>query len=171
MLPDLFKNPLPPHCCTSDHNSINTIRIKGTFSCFSGYNVSIANDWNLHSWIVLYLTNESPVGIPFIQLRPGSAVNGECFDSNVLKPFSYINNIPAVIIPSQPGFDGYRKLNRIYYGFCHFYHKRNIAQHSGTRTPCCYFSYGTAKIDINEVGSRFLGDTGSFSHAIDEVSV
>src|SRR5258708_22204798 len=113
---DFLKNPGIADGGSSDHDTVHSISVLILKRFFGVIDISIAKYGNLYAGIRLHFSNQRPVGIAFIQLCAGSAMNGECLDACILKSLRNLFNIFRLVVPAEPGFDGHWQFRRIHNG-------------------------------------------------------
>src|SRR5690606_15688460 len=84
-----------------DHCAIQTVFITHFHCFFRSVNIAIPKDWNVHSWVVLYLGNWLPIRISLIHLRPSAAMNGQRLAAYILQAFGNFHNPYGIVVPAQ----------------------------------------------------------------------
>ena len=113
---NLPKNPGIANGCATNHDAIYAIPVFIFQRFLWTINISIAKNGNMDAGIIFYFGNQRPVGLTFIHLRAGAAMDGKGFDAYILQSLGYFYNVFALLVPTQPGFYGYRQLGAFYNG-------------------------------------------------------
>src|SRR5690606_8686299 len=92
-----------------------------------------------------------PVGFAFVHLRASASVNGESFDTHVLKALRDFFDVLGVVIPTESCLNGDWQSGRLYYSIGESYHQVDVFEYAGTGTFECDFFYWAAEIDVEEV--------------------
>ncbi len=98
----MTEQPWFSHGCPTNHDPVHSETVKGLLCFHRIGNIPITNDGNMHSGIVLHLSDEGPVGCSLIHLCPGSTMDGKRTDSLVLQLFGHLHDhlIAARPIPT-----------------------------------------------------------------------
>src|SRR5690349_18132352 len=88
---------------TTNHNAIHTITVLILQRFLCAVDIAVTKDGNMYTRIVFYFGYKAPVGLAFIQLAAGAAMNGERFYTYILQAFSHLFYLFGLIIPTKPG--------------------------------------------------------------------
>ena len=131
-------------------------------TCFDsllwGGDVAVAEDGDMHTGVVLHLTDEGPVGGALVHLGLGAAVDAEGGDADVLEPFGEFDNRLVVGIVTEAGLDGDGEMGTADEGFGDMQHLGNVAEDATAGTFASHLADGTAPVDVDEVGLLLLHD-------------
>ena len=172
-IPYLTEYPRPSKRSPPYHDSIHAITFK-TFTCpLRSRDVPIPNYRNMHTRIILYLTNQSPVGLTCVHLRTGSPMNGERLNATVLQLLGQVNDYLMVVIPSQACLHRYQcPWHSIYDSTGDSQHLRHVLQHTCSSPLACHFLYGATEIQVQHIGVSLIDDdSGGFAHGVNEPPV
>jgi hypothetical protein len=125
---DFFKYPGTSYTGPAYHHCGNPAFVETAEANFSGINVAVADDGNMHPGIVADFGNQRPVGFAGIHLAAGAPVNTEGCDAAILQTLGQIDNYFGLLVPAQAGFDRHRNFYGIYHGACDFEHEGNVVQ-------------------------------------------
>ena len=121
----------------------------------------------MHPRIVFHLGNEAPIGLPFVHLCARAAVNADRFDSDVLKALCNFHNEFGLVIPTQPGFDRYRKRSTVDNLFGHGNHFGNVLQNPSAGPFARDLLHGATVIDVDDIWTCLLCDRRCLAHGFD----
>ena len=151
---------------TAYHNGIHSIAVKALFGSLGSGDIAVADDGNMHTGIVLDLTDQSPVRLARIHLGAGTAVNGKGGNTAVLQLLRQIYDNLVAGIPAETGFYGDGNLYGICHGTGYLQHFGDILQHSRSGSFAGYTFYGAAEVDVQYVRTRLFHNTCRFYHCI-----
>ena len=177
-MPYLPENPWMPERCPAYHYAVNSVSVKCFPSLFRRIDVPVADDWNMHPRIVLYLTYKSPVCLALVHLAPGPSVYGKCLNAGILKSFCQIHYDFRVLVPAETGLYGHRLLHGVHYHFRDHHHLVRLPHHPRAGSASCNLAHRTAEVDVNQIAAVAPGyfsggfrHPGSLHHRIRIVSV
>ena len=177
-MPYLPENPWMPERCPAYHYAVNSVSVKCFPSLFRRIDVPVADDWNMHPRIVLYLTYKSPVCLALVHLAPGPSVYGKCLNAGILKSFCQIHYDFRVLVPAETGLYGHRLLHGVHYHFRDHHHLVRLPHHPRAGSAAGNLAHRTAEVDVNQIAAVAPGyfsggfrHPGSLHHRIRIVSV
>src|SRR5574344_188882 len=161
---DFLEYPRAAKCGTTYHDCVDTITFEAFFCTFGSCNISISDDWYVNAGVLLYLTNESPVGLSGIDLCTCSSVNRKCLNTAILELFCQSGYYEFVIAPTQTGFYCDRKFDSLYHLTCNLKHQWNVSKHACSCSFTGNLLYRTTEVDIDDIGFGFFNYFSSFHH-------
>ena len=162
----LLKNPRPTNRPTPNHHSINTILIKTLSRPLWSCNITIPNNRNSHSRIILHLTNQCPISLTSIHLRSRTPMNRQRLSTTILYSLCQINNNFRLVIPTQTRLHRNRYLHRLNHSLRDSQQLRHITQHARTSPLTSNLLHWAPKIQIQNIRSRLFHNPCSLHHRI-----
>ena len=150
---------------TPNHHSIHPIAFEGIQGSLARGDVTVANDRDAHTRVLLHLADERPVCLTRVHLCSRTAMDGERLDARILELFCQRYNNLVTFVPAQAslGRDGY--IDGLHHGACNFEHARHILQESGTGALAGHALHGTTEVDVEHIGVGALYyDLGRVAH-------
>ena len=119
----------------------------------------------MHSRVFLHLSDQSPVRLSRVHLASCASVDGQSLDSHILKSLGKLNDDFRILIPSQSGLYGHRKLHGLNHLSGDLHHLIRFSHHSGASTSSCNLVHRTTEIDVHKVCTMPSGNLcRSFRH-------
>ena len=160
----LLEDPRTAKAGSANHDTIHAVAVKAFARTLGGGDVAIADDGDVHAWIVFHLANQGPVGLTGVHLRASAAMNGQRLDAAILQLLGQVNDNLMALIPAQAGLDRHRHFYRINHGTRDFEHQGDILQHTRSGTLASHALHGAAKVDVKHIGLSLLHNLGRFDH-------
>ena len=131
---------------------------------FGRVDIAIAKDGDVDTGILFYPGDQGPVGLAFIKLGAGAAVDGQGLDAHVLQAFGHFFDIFRLVVPAQSGLYGHRQAGAFDHRRRQAGHQRHVFQYGGAGAFADHFFHGAAKIDVHQVGLDGIDDPGAHGH-------
>ena len=168
---NLAENPRATICRTTNHYRIHAIAVKHLLSLYSRVNISIADNGNMDSRVVLNLANKSPVRLARIHLAASTTMNCKSRNTNILQSVSNLLNILTLIVPPKARLYCYWLTDSVYNLARHLNHKWHIAHHTATCTPTRDFLHRAAEVYINHIWICSFSNLCSLYHRFYLISI
>ena len=175
---DLFEYPWMTICRASDHDAVNAISVKVFFRLLRRIYITVSDNRDVHSGVLLYLSDQSPVGFPLIHLAACAAMHCKRLNAHILKSFGEFDDDFRVLVPAKACLYGNRQLDRFHHLSGDFDHLVRLSHHSGTGTAACNLADRASEIDVYKVCSMtacnlrsLLGHLCRIHHRLGDVSV
>ena len=168
---NLAENPRATIRCTTNHHRIHAIAVKHLLSLYSRVNISIADNWNMDSRVVLNLAYKSPVRLASIHLTASTTMDCKCRNTNILQSVSYLLNILTLIVPAEASLYCHGLTDSVYNLARHLNHQRHIAHHTATCTTTRDFLHRAAEVYINNIWICSLGNLCRLYHRLYLISI
>src|SRR5690606_17848854 len=146
---DFPKNPRVTDRCSTDHDTVDLVFLAPSSSLFNRVNVTIAKYRDLDARIAFHIADHRPVCLTFVHLGTRTAMNGQSFDTDILKPFGDFIYILGIIIPAHSGLYSDRNVGSSHHRFGHSHHLVYILQEAASSTAARYVFDRPAVIDID----------------------
>ena len=163
---------------TAYHYAIHAIAVKCLLRLVRIGNVTVPDDGDVHTRIVLHLAYERPIGFAAVQLAASTTVNGQSPNADVLQPLGQFDYDFRILVPSQTRLHRYRLLHCIYYRLRNGDQFVRLSHHTGPGSPSRNLRNGAAEVNVYEVRTvptgylgRILCHLGRFDHSLGNVSV
>jgi len=156
-----LKNPRIADRAAPYHHAIHAGLFKHPKNGGRGQRISVADQRDIAQPVFPDITEVGPAGNPCIHLFARAGVYGQRLDATVFQHPGHINNINAVVIPPQPGLDGYRTGGHGNHRPGDSLHFGQVSQNSGTRFLADHLADRTAEVDINNIRLRAIHDCRS----------
>src|SRR5688572_23576973 len=86
---DFLEYPWIANSCATDHDPIHAVTAFKVPGLFGRVNIAIPKNRYAHALILLDLAYQGPVCRSFIHLHPGSSVDSECLNPDILQTLGY----------------------------------------------------------------------------------
>lgn len=72
-----LKEPRAAEAGTAYHDGVHTVEVEALFGPLGSGDITVADDGNVHAWVLFHLADKCPVRLAGIHLGAGTAVDGE----------------------------------------------------------------------------------------------
>ena len=153
------------------HHCVNAIAVESVLCLLRRADVTIADNGNVDTGIVLHLAYKSPVGIARIHLGTGATVYGKSLNATVLQRLSEVADDQLLRVPTQSGLYRYRCLHRFYHLTRYLKQQRDVLKHTGAGSLTSHFLHRTTEVDVYNVRLCLLHDASRLHHRVDVATV
>ena len=106
----------------------------------------------MHAGIVLYLSDECPIGFTRVHLAARSSVDSQCFDAAILQLLSQTDNHLVLVVPSEASLHGDGEFHGFHHSSGDVEHQWDILQHTCSCTLSSHFLHGATEVDVEHIG-------------------
>src|SRR5690606_38765290 len=96
----LSEDPRIAYGSTSNHDAVYFELLTPGGRALNGVHISVAEDRDFNARVAFYLTYQSPVCFTFVELCPGTAVDGKGFNTHILESFGHFIYVFTVVVPA-----------------------------------------------------------------------